>query len=151
MRRLRVAGGVAVLVGGLLLIPSPFLQWLGIRAPGFVRSFTLAGSLRELGRGDLLGPGMSAGWVVVAGFLAVFAAALHLATRVRAAAIASIVIGAAAGAYVAYLHGALEYGALAIAHLTSRKVETTPGAGLFLAVAGAAAVLIGGLLVAWTG
>jgi hypothetical protein len=153
MTRLRVAGGVVAL-GGVLLIISPHLKWLGIDGPGFVRSFSLIGSLRELQRGDLLGPGMSSAWVIVAGSLAVLIGALSVSPigvgRSRLPAIGAIVLGAATGAYVAYLHGSLEYGALAIADLNTPHVRTTPGPGLFLAVAGAAAALLGGLIQVWT-
>jgi hypothetical protein len=153
MSRLRVAGGVVAL-GGVLLIISPYQKWLGIDGPGLTRSFSLIGSLRELQRGDLLGPGMSSTWVVVAGSLALLMGALSVSPigvgRTRLPAIGAIVLGAATGAYVAYLHGSLEYGALAIADVNTPHVRTTPGPGLFLAVAGAAAALIGGLIQVWT-
>jgi hypothetical protein len=149
MARTRLVGAVATLFGGLLLVVSPFLGWLGVRAPGHFRTFTLWASLRELQKGGLLGPGMSATWVVASGALAVVAAVLALVASARTwrgTAAAGIVIGAGAGAYVGYLHGSLEYGVTSIAHVGSPRVPTIPEPGLFLAVVGAAAVLLGGLI-----
>jgi len=141
----RVAGALAVAVGGLLLIASPFVDWLGVRMAGLSRSFTLSGSLRSLGRESLLGPGMSVGPLIAAGALALALGGTTVVLRSRLPAVLAIMVGAAAGAFTAYLHAALEYTGFVIAGFGSIRVQTTPGPGLFLAIAGSAAVLGGGI------
>jgi hypothetical protein len=146
MNRWRTVGGIAAMTGGCLLIASPSLEWLGVRASGFSRAFTLSESLKGLQRQDLLGPGMTVVPFILGGALAVLVGLATMATASRIGPVVAVVVGAAAGAYAAYLHAALEYAGFAIAGLSSFRVQTTPGAGLVLAIAGAAGVLGGGIV-----
>ena len=138
-RPIEAIARVAILLGGALLIAAPFLNWLGVHAHDFDRSYTLSSALERLKEEDLLGPGMSVIPIVVAGSVALLAS---ITGAIRAAGVVAIVIGAAAGAYAAYLHAALEYSTFG----AMSPVQTTPGAGLFLAMAGATLVFAGGLL-----
>jgi hypothetical protein len=141
-----MAGAPAVSAGGILLIASPFLDWLGVRTAGITYSYTLLSSLRAMGRQDLLGPGMSVVPVVLAGSLAVIVGLGGFTFPSRPLAVTAVLLGAAAGAFAAYLHAALEYAGFAIAGAESIRVQTVPGLGLFLAIAGSGAILAGGIL-----
>ncbi len=131
-----------------MLSAAPFFPWLGVSPPSDRKtdSFTLLESLRRLGAQHLLGPGMSVLPLLVLGGLGVVLG-MRLAGRGgTGSAVVGILVGAAAGAFSAYLHAALEYTGSAIARLGSVQAPTTPGFGLGLALLGSAALLVGGVL-----
>ncbi|HMC36855.1 MAG TPA: hypothetical protein VKK30_03195, partial [Actinomycetota bacterium] len=126
MRRLRVAGGVGVAMGGAALIVSPFLDWLGVRSGALTHSFTLSGALRAMGRQDLLGPGMSVIPIVALGSVAVILGIVGMSMASPSGLpLLVVLLGAAGGAFVAYLHAALEYTGFAMVG-ASIHAQTTP-------------------------